>query len=103
MFESAEALKIEAPDLYVHQSPVPNAYTLAINGHLKCDHGVWPTVANILAVGGYSIPGHIQQTIVFVGVKLHSILPTSVFPSVIFPSLVDCSMIGIAVMRRLSI
>ncbi|GJZ04500.1 hypothetical protein Tco_0537775 [Tanacetum coccineum] len=47
----------------------------------------------------YHQPCHIQQTIVFVGVKLHSILPTSVFPSVIFPSLVDCSMIGIAVMR----
>lgn len=32
MVQSAEALKIEAPDLYVRQSPVPNAYTLAING-----------------------------------------------------------------------
>ncbi|KAJ0433229.1 putative CAAX prenyl protease 1 [Helianthus annuus] len=32
MIQSAEALKIEAPDLYVRQSPVPNAYTLAING-----------------------------------------------------------------------
>lgn len=86
MVQSAEALKIEAPDLYVRQSPVPNAYTLAINGkkpfvvvhtslielltrkelqavlahelgHLKCDHGVWLTVANILTVGAYTIPG----------------------------------------------
>lgn len=32
MFEAAEILNIEAPDLYVRQSPVPNAYTLAISG-----------------------------------------------------------------------
>ncbi|PWA98774.1 peptidase family M48 family protein [Artemisia annua] len=85
MVQSAEALKIEAPDLYVPQSPIPNAYTLAINGkkpfvvvhtslielltrkelqavlahelgHLKCDHGVWLKVANILTVGAYTIP-----------------------------------------------
>ncbi|GJU43576.1 phospholipase-like protein [Tanacetum coccineum] len=78
-------LKIEAPDLYVRQSPVLNAYTLAINGkkpivvvhtsliallsrkelqailahelgHLKCSHGVYMTVANTLVVGAYSIP-----------------------------------------------
>ncbi|KAJ9564050.1 hypothetical protein OSB04_000016 [Centaurea solstitialis] len=86
MIQSAEALKIEAPDLYVRQSPVPNAYTLAINGkkpfvvvhtsliellsrkelqavlahelgHLKCDHGVWLTVANFLTLGANTIPG----------------------------------------------
>lgn len=86
MVEAAEALKTEAPDLYVRQSPVPNAYTLAVSGkkpfvvvhtslvelltrkelqavlahelgHLKCDHGVWLTVANILTLGAYSIPG----------------------------------------------
>lgn len=32
MVEAAEILNVEAPDLYVRQSPVPNAYTLAING-----------------------------------------------------------------------
>lgn len=32
MVEAAEILNIEAPDLYVRQSPVPNAYTLAISG-----------------------------------------------------------------------
>lgn len=32
MVEAAEILKTEAPDLYVRQSPVPNAYTLAISG-----------------------------------------------------------------------
>ncbi|XP_031107313.1 uncharacterized protein LOC116012000 [Ipomoea triloba] len=86
MVEAAKILSIEAPDLYVRQSPVPNAYTLAIGGkkpfvvvhtslvelltrkelqavlahelgHLKCDHGVWLTVANILTLGAYSLPG----------------------------------------------
>ena len=32
MVEAAEILNIEPPDLYVRQSPVPNAYTLAISG-----------------------------------------------------------------------
>ncbi|XP_020414674.1 uncharacterized protein LOC18782187 isoform X2 [Prunus persica] len=86
MVEAAEILNIDAPDLYVRQSPVPNAYTLAISGkkpfvvvhtslvelltreelqavlahelgHLKCDHGVWLTFANILTLGAYTIPG----------------------------------------------
>ncbi|GLT37634.1 hypothetical protein SLA2020_119380 [Shorea laevis] len=86
MVEAAEILNIEAPDLYVRQSPVPNAYTLAISGkkpfvvvhtslvelltrkelqavlahelgHLKCDHGVWLTFANILTLGAYTVPG----------------------------------------------
>ncbi|KAK3036439.1 hypothetical protein RJ639_030038 [Escallonia herrerae] len=86
MVEAAEILNIEAPDLYVRQSPVPNAYTLAMSGkkpfvvvhtslvelltrkelqavlahelgHLKCDHGVWLTFANILTLGAYTIPG----------------------------------------------
>ncbi|KAK9272479.1 hypothetical protein L1049_002852 [Liquidambar formosana] len=86
MVDAAKILNVEAPDLYVRQSPVPNAYTLAISGkkpfvvvhtslvelltrnelqavlahelgHLKCDHGVWLTVANILTLGAYTIPG----------------------------------------------
>lgn len=86
MVEAAKILNIEAPDLYVRQSPVPNAYTLAISGkrpfvvvhtslvelltqtelqavlahelgHLKCDHGVWLTYANILTLGAYTVPG----------------------------------------------
>ncbi|XP_044503046.1 protease HtpX homolog [Mangifera indica] len=86
MTEAAEILNIEAPDLYVRQSPVPNAYTLAVSGkkpfvvihtslvelltrkelqavlahelgHLKCDHGVWLTFANILTLGAYTVPG----------------------------------------------
>ncbi|XP_038714799.1 uncharacterized protein LOC120008523 isoform X2 [Tripterygium wilfordii] len=86
MLEAAQILNVEAPDLYIRQSPVPNAYTLAISGkkpfvvvhtslvelltrkelqavlahelgHLKCDHGVWLTFANILTLGAYSVPG----------------------------------------------
>uniref|UniRef100_A0A0C9S1P7 TSA: Wollemia nobilis Ref_Wollemi_Transcript_25010_1468 transcribed RNA sequence n=1 Tax=Wollemia nobilis TaxID=56998 RepID=A0A0C9S1P7_9CONI len=86
MIEAANILCIEAPDLYVRQNPVPNAYTLTIGGrkpfivvhtsivelltlkelqavlahelgHLKCDHGIWLTFANILMLGTYSIPG----------------------------------------------
>lgn len=86
LIEAAEILNIDAPDLYVRQSPVPNAYTLAISGkkpfivvhtslielltrkelqavlahelgHLKCDHGVWLTFANILTIGAYTVPG----------------------------------------------
>lgn len=86
MLEAAKILNVEPPDLYVRQSPSPNAYTLAINGknpfvvahtslielltrkelqavlahelgHLKCDHGLWLTYANILALGANTIPG----------------------------------------------
>lgn len=32
MIEAASMLNLEAPDLYLRQSPVPNAYTLAISG-----------------------------------------------------------------------
>ncbi|XP_042499227.1 protease HtpX homolog isoform X2 [Macadamia integrifolia] len=86
MVEAAEVLNVEAPNLYVRQNPVPNAYTLAVSGrkpfvvvhtslvelltkrelqavlahelgHLKCDHGVWLTFANILTLGAYTVPG----------------------------------------------
>ena len=82
--EAAAILGMEAPDLYVRQNPVPNAYTLAISGkrpfvivhtalldlltaeetqavlahelgHLKCEHGVWLTAANVLALGTVSL------------------------------------------------
>ncbi|KAJ6846096.1 uncharacterized protein M6B38_278635 [Iris pallida] len=84
--EAAKVLNTETPDLYVSQNPVPNAYTLAISGrkpfivvhtslvelltrkelqavlahelgHLKCDHGIWLTFGNILALGAYGVPG----------------------------------------------
>ncbi|PPD79433.1 hypothetical protein GOBAR_DD23635 [Gossypium barbadense] len=92
MIEAAGILNIESPDLYVRQSPVPNAYTLAISGkkpfvvihtslvelltrnelqavlahelgHLKCDHGVWLTLANLLTLGAYSVPGEEQENL----------------------------------------
>jgi Zn-dependent protease with chaperone function len=76
--EACEILHIDVPDLYIRQNPIPNAYTLAINGqrpfivlhsalldmglsaaelqtviahelgHLKCEHGIWITMANLL-------------------------------------------------------
>ncbi|CAL2250606.1 unnamed protein product [Prunus armeniaca] len=93
MVEAVEILNIDAPDLYVCQSPVPNAYTLAISGkkpfvvvhtslmelltreelqavlahelgHLKCDHGVWLTFANILTLGAYTIPDKVPDTFI---------------------------------------
>ncbi|KAH0984911.1 hypothetical protein GBA52_012088 [Prunus armeniaca] len=93
MVEAVEILNIDAPDLYVCQSPVPNAYTLAISGkkpfvvvhtslmelltreelqavlahelgHLKCDHGVWLTFANILTLGAYTIPDTVPDTFI---------------------------------------
>ncbi|BBM98691.1 hypothetical protein MPTK1_1g15490 [Marchantia polymorpha subsp. ruderalis] len=86
MVNAANILDLETPDLYVRQNPVPNAYTLAVSGrkpfvvihtslvelltpaelqavlahelgHLKCDHGIWLTFANIVAMGAYSLPG----------------------------------------------
>ncbi|CAG9467214.1 unnamed protein product [Pedinophyceae sp. YPF-701] len=84
MQEAATMLGMDAPDLYIRQNPVPNAYTLAIAGrkpfvvvhtslieilserelqavlahelgHLKCDHGVWLTLANFLAMSTASV------------------------------------------------
>eukprot|EP00466_Bigelowiella_natans_P002215 jgi/Bigna1/58457/fgenesh1_pm.93_\ len=78
--EACEILQMEPPALYIRQNPNPNAYTLAISGrqplivlhtslvellteeelqaviahelgHLKCDHGVWLTIASLLSVG----------------------------------------------------
>eukprot|EP00210_Caulerpa_lentillifera_P007105 g6798.t1 len=84
LLEAAEILQMECPDVYIRQSPTPNAYTLAIAGrkpfivlhtsllelltleeiqavlahelgHLKCNHGVWLTAANLLALGFVSL------------------------------------------------
>lgn len=79
--EACEILDIkDIPQLYVKQQPVPNAYTMAFQGkkpfivihtsllelmtpveiqaviahelgHIKCEHGVWLSVANLLAFG----------------------------------------------------
>lgn len=74
---ASKMLDMDPPDLYVRQNPVPNAYTLAFRGrkpfivvhtslldlldekevaavighelgHLKCEHGLWITVLNLL-------------------------------------------------------
>lgn len=84
LIEASSILGMTPPELYVRQSPQPNAYTLAISGrspfivvhtalldlltpeeikavlahelgHLKCDHGVWLTAANVLASGTVSL------------------------------------------------
>jgi Zn-dependent protease with chaperone function len=86
LLEAAATLGLAPPALYVRQSPVPNAYTLAVNGkrpaivvhtalielmseaelqaviahelgHLACDHGVWLTLAAALAAPAGSLPG----------------------------------------------
>ena len=83
--EACQILDLELPQLYIKQNPVPNAYTFAMRGkqpfvvlhtsliellepaeiqaviahelgHLKCEHGVYLTAANLmmLAVGQLS-------------------------------------------------
>ncbi|CAA0830127.1 Peptidase family M48 family protein [Striga hermonthica] len=110
MTEAAGLLNIEAPDLYLRQSFVPNAFNLSISGkkpfvvvhtslvelfctrfmllfflcihmqavlarelgHLKCDHGVWLTFANILTLGAYSVPDSIY--LLYFVVRLGSLI-----------------------------
>jgi len=77
--EACRILDLDPPQLYVRQNPVPNAYTLAMRGkqpfivvhtsllelldpaeiqavlahelgHLKCEHGVYLTLANLLVL-----------------------------------------------------
>lgn len=79
LVEACRILDLEQPQLYIRQHPVPNAYTFAIRGkqpfivmhtsllellepaeiqaviahelgHLKCDHGVYLTLANLLVL-----------------------------------------------------
>lgn len=82
--QAASTLNVPAPDLYVRQNAVPNAYTLAIRGrkpfivlhsaiidllseeelqavlahelgHLKCEHGVAVTLLNLLMLASESL------------------------------------------------
>uniref|UniRef100_A0A6T6C3N9 Peptidase M48 domain-containing protein n=1 Tax=Compsopogon caeruleus TaxID=31354 RepID=A0A6T6C3N9_9RHOD len=84
--EAAEILDIPIPQLFVKQNPVPNAYTLAFQGqrpfivvhtslvdllsleelqsvlahelgHLKCEHGIFVTLANIIALASANLGG----------------------------------------------
>ncbi|GBF80554.1 M48 family metallopeptidase [Aphanothece sacrum] len=78
-------LDMEPPQLYIQQNPVPNAYTFAMQGkqpfmvlhtsliemltpqeiqgvmahelgHLKCEHGVYLTLANMMVLGARLLP-----------------------------------------------
>jgi Zn-dependent protease with chaperone function len=83
--EACQILDVPEPQLYVKQHPVPNAYTFAIPderafivihtslldlltdeeiqaviahelGHLKCEHGVYLTLANLFVLATSQIP-----------------------------------------------
>ncbi len=85
LIEACRVLDVEPPQLYVRQNPVPNAYTFAMRGkqpfvvmhtslielltpeeiqaviahelgHLKCDHGVYLTLANIIVLAAGQLP-----------------------------------------------
>ncbi len=86
LVDACETLDIEVPALYLRQNPTPNAYTFAMRGkkpfivihtslldllepdeiqaviahelgHLKCDHGVYLTLANLLVLGAGLLAG----------------------------------------------
>jgi len=79
-------------DIFVRQNPAPNAYTMAMQGqkpfivlhsslisllskeelqaviahelgHLKCEHGVWITLSNIITVFASQLPGNLGRTL----------------------------------------
>ncbi len=85
LLEACQILDLEPPQLYVQQNPVPNAYTFAMRGkqpfivlhtsliemltpeeiqaviahelgHLKCEHGVYLTMANIMVLAANLLP-----------------------------------------------
>ncbi|MGL5805282.1 MAG: M48 family metallopeptidase [Xenococcaceae cyanobacterium] len=85
LLEACQILDVEPPQLYVQQNPTPNAYTFAMRGkqpfmvlhtsliemltleeiqaviahelgHLKCEHGVYLTVANIMVLAAGLLP-----------------------------------------------
>jgi hypothetical protein len=85
LVEACQILDMVPPQLYIRQNPTPNAYTLAIRGkqpfivlhtslidlltpeelqaviahelgHLKCDHGVYLTLANIMVLAAGQLP-----------------------------------------------
>lgn len=85
LLEACQILDIEPPQMYVRQHPVPNAYTFAMRGrqpfivlhtslidlltpaeiqaviahelgHLKCDHGVYLTLANLMVLAAGQLP-----------------------------------------------
>ncbi|ACK69734.1 peptidase M48 Ste24p [Gloeothece citriformis PCC 7424] len=85
LLEACSVLDLEPPQLYIQQNPIPNAYTFAMRGkqpfmvihtsliemltpeeiqavmahelgHLKCDHGVYLTLANLLVLAAGLLP-----------------------------------------------
>ncbi|MEM8805691.1 MAG: M48 family metallopeptidase [Cyanobacteria bacterium P01_G01_bin.38] len=85
LLEACQVLDLEPPQLYVKQHPVPNAYTFAMRGkqpfivlhtslidllspaevqavighelgHLKCDHSVYLTLANMITLAAGQLP-----------------------------------------------
>ena len=85
LLEACKVLDLEPPQLYVKQNPIPNAYTFAMRGkkpfmvihtslieiltpqeiqaviahelgHLKCEHGVYLTMANMMVLAANLLP-----------------------------------------------
>lgn len=85
LLEACQILDLEPPQLYIQQNPTPNAYTFAMRGkqpfimlhtslieiltpeeiqaviahelgHLKCEHGVYLTMANIMVLAANLLP-----------------------------------------------
>ncbi|MEM8780754.1 MAG: M48 family metallopeptidase [Cyanobacteria bacterium P01_G01_bin.49] len=85
LLDACQILDLEPPQLYIQQNPVPNAYTFAMQGkqpfmvlhtsliemltpeeiqgvmahelgHLKCEHGVYLTLANLMVLGASLLP-----------------------------------------------
>ncbi len=85
LIDACEILDLEPPQLYIQQNPTPNAYTFAMRGkqpfvvlhtsliemltpeetqaviahelgHLKCEHGVYLTMANVLVLAANLLP-----------------------------------------------
>ena len=85
LVEACQILDLEVPQLYIRQHPIPNAYTFAMRGrqpfivvhtslvelltpeeiqavlahelgHLKCDHGVYLTLANLMVLAVAQLP-----------------------------------------------
>lgn len=81
LLDACQTLDLEPPQLYIRQHPVPNAYTFAMRGkqafivvhtslielltpeeiqaviahelgHLKCEHGLYLTLANLVVLAG---------------------------------------------------
>ena len=91
LLDASRILDIDPPQLYVKQNPAPNAYTFAMRGkqpfivihtslldllepaeiqavlahelgHLKCNHGVYLTIANVLMLSTQLLPfGNLLQ------------------------------------------